>query len=160
MQARWDKMQRRGKRNFILIDVMVLRQLLLVAALIFSFEFLLFRNTNLTMLTSWWAVGLRFAIAGVNGYATGLLEWQLIDRLVHRQFKSMVQLWGHFVLVYGVLGYGIPLGLCMPYFPDSLGKFMGFVGLYLGAGLIFGAVMFGFSAFKGASGWKQFLAKQ
>lgn len=157
MQARWDKMQRRGKQNFVLIDVMLLRQIFLVAALLFTFEFLLFRNTTLTMLGSWWTVALRFGLAAINGYATGLLEWSLIDKLVHRSFPSMLKLWWHFVLVYGILGYGVPLGLCMPYLPETPLMLLGFGGLYLGAGLIFGAVMFGFSAFKGASGWKQFV---
>ncbi len=157
MLARWEKMKGKGKWRYILIDVMLLRQVLLVVALLLTFEFLLFRNTNLTVIGTWWTIALRVALAAVNGVATGVLEWSLIDKLVHKRFTHLLQLWGQFVLVYGVLGYGVPLGLCMPYLPEGLVNLLMFVGLYLGMGLVFGAIMFGFSAYKGASGWEQFI---
>jgi hypothetical protein len=141
INTRWQKISKKSIERYMFVDASLLRHCPLMLALIVMLElFNGYRNQNLQLFL--YSAIIKLLLSYFTGVYAGYLEWNFLEKMVDKTFKSTKDIGKSYIYIYGIWMFGsnMTIALVEPAFEGLTAVIVKLV-IYPLAGLVWGAFM-------------------
>jgi hypothetical protein len=128
------------KWNYIIKKVVISKTLPLILLLIF-FDEIFYRTYEKSGNTFFILIIFKLVLGFILGIFAGLYEWKFNERLKNGFYKNINNIKRDYILNYGILGFGLIIGICYIRYPISITGTIINILLWLLWGVVFGVYL-------------------
>ena len=135
-----DKNMLTDKWEYIIKKVVIAKTLPLVLLLII-FDEIFYKTYEKSGMFFFVLILVKLALGSIMGIIAGLNEWKFNERLKNGFYKNINKIRRAYILNYGVIGFGLIIGICYMRYPITLTNTIENILLWVLWGVIFGVYL-------------------